>query len=54
MYAHVCAQGTDSFEGIMHSDSFEGVFRIYIIKVVHACACMYTVHISLLTILVHY
>ena len=40
MCARVCANGTDSSEGVMHPDSFEGVFRIDTVEGVHSCVCM--------------
>ena len=36
MYARVFAQGTNSFEGVMHPDRFEGVFWIDTVEGVHA------------------
>ena len=45
MYARVCTQGTNSFEGVIHPHSFEGAFQIDTVEGVHACACMCTVHI---------
>ena len=44
MYAHACAQGTDSFEDLMHPDIFESVFRLDTVEGVHAYTCMFTVH----------
>ena len=37
---HVCAQGTDSSEGVIQHDSLEGVFRMDTVEGVHVCACM--------------
>ena len=44
MYARVCMQGTDSFDGVIHTDSFESVFWMDTFEGVHLCACMCTVH----------
>ena len=54
MYAHVCAHGTDRFEGVMYPGSFEDVFRIEDDEGMHACSCMCTVHGYFLTGLVNY
>ena len=42
---HVCTymQGTDSFEGVMHPNIFEGIFQIDTVEGVHAWACMFNV-----------
>ena len=39
------AQGTDSFKGVIFSDSFESVFWMDTVEVMHVCTCMCTVHI---------
>ena len=54
MHGATRAQGTDSFECVIHSDSFKSVFWMDTVEGVHVCACMCTVHGSFLIGMIHY